>query len=119
MTTANVPQAADAAAELVDLPRFGRQCWAEEIADQMVGQMGAFGGGTGLSGPYGYGYTTPNQMALLSETARAAANQQLGQAARNSLQRGMNIPPTLEIRPGYEFNVIVTNDLVLLGPYRN
>ena len=36
-----------------------------------------------------------------------------------SLQRGMNIPPTLEIRPGYQFNVMVTNDLVLPGPYRN
>jgi hypothetical protein len=31
-------------------------------AGQMVGQMGAFGGGTGFSGSYGYGYATPNQM---------------------------------------------------------
>jgi type IV secretory pathway VirB10-like protein len=88
-------------------------------AGQMVGQMGAFGGGTGFSGPYGYGYATPNQMSLLSEMGGAAASQQLGQVAQGSLQRGMNIPPTLEIRPGYQFNVMVTNDLVLPGPYRN
>jgi len=88
-------------------------------AGQMVGQMGAFGGGTGFSGPYGYGYATPNQMSLLSEMGGAAASQQLGQVAQGSLQRGTNIPPTLEIRPGYEFNVMVTNDLVLPGPYRN
>ena len=88
-------------------------------AGQMVGQMGAFGGGTGFSGPYGYGYSTPNQMSLLSEMGGAAASQQLGQVAQGSLQRGMNIPPTLEIRPGYQFNVMVTNDLVLPGPYRN
>jgi type IV secretory pathway VirB10-like protein len=88
-------------------------------AGQMVGQMGAFGGGMGFSGPYGYGYATPNQMSLLSEMGGAAASQQLGQVAQGSLQRGTNIPPTLEIRPGYEFNVMVTNDLVLPGPYRN
>jgi type IV secretory pathway VirB10-like protein len=88
-------------------------------AGQMVGQMGAFGGGTGFSGPYGYGYATPNQMSLLSEMGGAAASQQLGQVAQGSLQRGMNIPPTLEIRPGYQFNVMVTNDLILPGPYRN
>ena len=88
-------------------------------AGQMVGQMGTFGGGMGFSGPYGYGYATPNQMSLLSEMGGAAASQQLGQVAQGSLQRGMNIPPTLEIRPGYQFNVMVTNDLVLPGPYRN
>jgi type IV secretion system protein VirB10 len=88
-------------------------------AGQMVGQMGAFGGGMGFSGPYGYGYATPNQMSLLSEMGGAAASQQLGQVAQGSLQQGMSIPPTLEIRPGYQFNVMVTNDLVLPGPYRN
>jgi len=102
------------------LKTFGTAALLSVIsAGQMVGQMGAFGGGMGFSGPYGYGYTTPNQMALLSEMGGAAASQQLGQVAQGSLQRGMNIPPTLEIRPGYQFNVMVTNDLVLPGPYRN
>jgi len=102
------------------LKTFGTAALLSVIsAGQMVGQMGAFGGGTGFSGPYGYGYATPNQMALLSEMGGAAASQQLGQVAQGSLQRGMNIPPTLEIRPGYQFNVMVTNDLVLPGPYRN
>ena len=98
------------------LKTFGTAALLSVIsAGQMVGQMGAFGGGTGFSGPYGYGYTTPNQMALLSEMGGAAASQQLGQVAQSSLQRGMNIPPTSEIRPGYQFNVMVTNDLVLAG----
>jgi len=102
------------------LKTFGTAALISVIsAGQMVGQMGAFGGGTGFSGPYGYGYSTPNQMSLLGEMGGAAASQQLGQVAQNSLQRGMNIPPTLEIRPGYQFNVMVTNDLVLPGPYRN
>ncbi|WP_017170291.1 TrbI/VirB10 family protein, partial [Xanthomonas phaseoli] len=32
-------------------------------------------------------------------------------------QKNLNIQPTLEIRPGYRFNVMVTKDLVL-PPYR-
>ena len=28
----------------------------------------------------------------------------------------MNRPPTIEIRPGYQFDVIVTEDLVFPGP---
>jgi len=33
------------------------------------------------------------------------------------LQRNLNISPTLEIRPGYQFNVIVTQDIVFERPY--
>jgi hypothetical protein len=30
----------------------------------------------------------------------------------------MNVAPTIEIRPGYRFNVSVTKDLTFNGPYR-
>lgn len=43
---------------------------------------------------------------------------QLGQATLQLLQKNLNIKPTLEIRPGYQFNVIVTKDLVFERPYR-
>ena len=33
------------------------------------------------------------------------------------IRRGMTIAPTLEIRPGYPFNVMVTQDVVFPGPY--
>jgi type IV secretion system protein VirB10 len=33
------------------------------------------------------------------------------------LGNGMNRPPTIEIRPEYQFNVMVTQDLVFPGPY--
>jgi len=29
----------------------------------------------------------------------------------------MNVAPTLEIRPGYQFTVMVTHDVVFPGPY--
>jgi hypothetical protein len=37
---------------------------------------------------------------------------------QQTLQQGMNRPPHLKIRADYEFNVMVTRDLVLAGPYK-
>jgi len=83
-------------------------------AGQMVGQMAAFGGG-GLYGPYGY--YQPNQWAMAGEMAGSAASGQFGSVGQQMLGNGMNRAPTIEIRPGYQFNVMVTADLVLPGPY--
>jgi type IV secretion system protein VirB10 len=47
----------------------------------------------------------------------AAVGQQLGSTASELIRRGMTIGPTLEIRPGYPFNVMVTQDVVFPGPY--
>jgi len=47
----------------------------------------------------------------------AAVGQQFGSVAAEMLRRGMNVAPTLEIRPGYPFNIMVTQDLVFPGPY--
>ena len=43
---------------------------------------------------------------------------QLGHATLQLLQKNLNIKPTLEIRPGYQFNVIVTKDMFFERPYR-
>jgi type IV secretory pathway VirB10-like protein len=82
-------------------------------AGQMVGQMGAFGGG-GTYGPYGY--YQPNQWATAGETAGSAASAQMGALGQQRLSNGMDRPPTIEIRPGYQFDVMVTEDLVFPGP---
>jgi len=42
----------------------------------------------------------------------------LGAAGQQMIGNGMNRPPTLEIRPGYQFNVMVTQDLAFPGPYK-
>jgi type IV secretion system protein VirB10 len=47
----------------------------------------------------------------------AALAAQLGQTTLQLLQKNLNIKPTLEIRPGYQFNVIVTKDIVFRGAY--
>ena len=47
-----------------------------------------------------------------------ALGQQLGQVTAQLIAKNMNIAPTLEIRPGYRFNVIVTKDMTFSKPYR-
>ena len=46
-----------------------------------------------------------------------ALGQQLGQLGTEFARRGLNIAPTLEIRPGYTFNIMVTRDMILM-PWR-
>lgn len=85
-------------------------------AGQMVGQMAAFGGGAGYGA---YGYYQPNQWTMASEMAGSGASAQFGSVGQQMLGSGMNRPQTIEIRPGYQFNVMVTEDLVFPGAYKN
>ena len=47
---------------------------------------------------------------MQDEMASALASQ-LGQTTTKLLEKNLNIKPTLEIRPGYQFNIIVTKDM--------
>jgi type IV secretion system protein VirB10 len=38
---------------------------------------------------------------------------ELGQVAKQMIQRNMNIAPTIEIRAGYKFNIFTTKDIIL------
>ena len=42
---------------------------------------------------------------------------QLAQTAQQALGQGVQQAPTIEVRPGYLFNIVVDRDLVLPGPY--
>jgi len=55
----------------------------------------------------------------VKSTLATALGQRLGDAAHEMLQREMNVQPTLRIRPGQRFNVLVNRDLVFEGPYLN
>jgi type IV secretory pathway VirB10-like protein len=83
-------------------------------AGQAVGQMAAFVVG-GTYGPYGY--YQPNQWAMASQTAGSAASGQFGALGQQMIGQGLTRPPTIEIRPGYQFDVMITQDLVFPGPY--
>ena len=45
--------------------------------------------------------------------------QQLGQTTAMMIERNLNISPTLIIRPGFRFNVVVVKDLTFSKPYRS
>jgi type IV secretion system protein VirB10 len=47
-----------------------------------------------------------------------ALGQQLGQVTARLMSKNLNISPTLEIRPGYRFNVVVTKDMTFTKPYQ-
>ena len=53
----------------------------------------------------------------MSDAMSEALGQQLGGVMAEMLQKNMNIAPTLEIRPGYRFNVMLVKDLVFPGSY--
>lgn len=77
----------------------------------MVSMLGV---GVQLSQPQNSSYSqAPN---AAQQGAAAAANS-LNQAGSKVLERNLNLSPTLTIRPGYEFNVIV-NRSVILPAYR-
>ena len=58
-----------------------------------------------------------NKPTMQQEMGTALA-QQLGQTSLTLLQKNINIAPTLEVRPGYEFVIVVTKDIVFDRPYR-
>ncbi len=62
------------------------------------------------------GNTSSSVPSMQDEMASALASQ-LGQTTTKLLEKNLNIKPTLEIRPGYQFNIIVTKDRVMKAPY--
>jgi len=72
--------------------------------------MSLLGVGAQLSQPQNSGaLNTPSA----SQQAAAAAAEQLNNVGTNLLNRNLNIQPTLVIRPGYAFNVLVNRTMIL------
>ncbi len=60
-----------------------------------------------------------NSSQTASEALSESLGQQLGQVSAELISKNLNIAPTLEIRPGYKFNIIATKDLKLDRPYQS
>jgi type IV secretion system protein VirB10 len=54
-----------------------------------------------------------------SSAMSEALGQQLGQVTAQMIAKNLNIAPTIEIRPGYRFNVMVTKDMTFSKPYQS
>lgn len=79
--------------------------------------LGAFGAATQLSQPqssnsqYGNGYSSQQVIA-------GSLGQQLGQVGAAYAQKGLNVKPTLTIRPGYSGVLQMTKDIAFAHPWQ-
>lgn len=60
-------------------------------------------------------YSQPTAGSVMSE----ALGQQLGQVTAQMIEKNLNIAPSLTIRPGYRFNIIVVKDMTFKKPYQS
>ncbi|SJM30277.1 IncP-type conjugal transfer protein TrbI [Mesorhizobium delmotii] len=54
-----------------------------------------------------------------SDAARRNFAETFGRVAERTINKNLDVQPTLEIRPGYKFNVLVDQDIVFPGTYRD
>jgi len=80
--------------------------------------MSLISAGAQLSQPQQSNTVYGNNAPSVSQTVAASLGSQLSQTGLQITQKNLNIQPTLEIRPGYQFNIQVTKDMVFPGPYR-
>ena len=52
------------------------------------------------------------------DAARRSFAESFGQISEQTVSRNLNVQPTLEIRPGYQFNVLVDQDTVFPGAFQ-
>lgn len=65
-------------------------------------------------------YTSNNENGTTASSAMAQSfGNQMGNTTIQMIQKNMNISPTLEIRPGFKINVMVTKDIIFTKPYQN
>lgn len=74
--------------------------------------------GVAMSQPQSNDNTGNNNRTSASDAMSEALGQQLGQVTAQQISKNLNIAPTLQIRPGYEINVVPTKDLVFSKPYK-
>ncbi|MGV1873642.1 IncP-type conjugal transfer protein TrbI [Agrobacterium rosae] len=54
-----------------------------------------------------------------SDATRRNFAETFGRVADHTIQRNMDVQPTLEIRPGYKFNVLVDQDILFPSSFKN
>ena len=72
--------------------------------------------GTGIDMSIPENSTLDNQTTA-SDAARRNFAEVFGQAAQQTISKNLNVQPTIRIRPGFNFNVLVDQDIVIPGAY--
>ncbi len=78
--------------------------------------MSLFSAGMQLSQPNN---NSSNGAPTNQQIIAGAMGQQLGQTSTELIQKNINVQPTINIRPGDNFNVLVTRDIPFTGPYND
>ncbi|WP_448949335.1 TrbI/VirB10 family protein [Lautropia mirabilis] len=81
--------------------------------------MSAVTAGVTLSQDRGYDSDRGRDRRSAGDVMSEELGRQLGTVMSQLIAKNMNISPTLEIRPGYRFNVIVTKDMTFKKPYES
>jgi type IV secretion system protein VirB10 len=72
--------------------------------------------GTGIDMAVPQGSTLATQTTA-SDAARRNFAESFGRVAEQTVTKNLNVQPTIEIRPGYIFNVLVDQDMIFPGVY--
>jgi type IV secretion system protein VirB10 len=87
--------------------------------DQIANHTGEMFGAAALLGVISAGLqlSQPQQQSAFgapsaAQTAAGAVGEQLSEISTQTISKHLNVQPTLQIRPGYLFNIIVTSDVV-------
>jgi type IV secretion system protein TrbI len=81
--------------------------------------MSAISAGISYSQDRYQGNGNSYQPPRFSDELSQAVGQQFGQAAAKLLEKNLDIAPTLKIRPGYRFSVLLIRDFVFPGVYQD
>jgi len=77
--------------------------------------------GTGIDAALPQSNTSPFQQNQnsLEDAARRNFAETFGRVADQTITRNLDVQPTLEIRPGYQFNVFVEQDIIFPGSFNS
>ena len=57
--------------------------------------------------------TSSTNAVSAQDTVAASVGQRLADVSSQTMERNMSVQPTIVIRPGYEFNIVVVKDVIL------
>lgn len=75
--------------------------------------LSIIGAGAQLSQPQTTSGVTPSPREAMGQTFAAQTGNQLSSISGQIVQKNMDVAPTITIRPGYEFNIVVNKDMIL------
>lgn len=81
--------------------------------------MAGITAGASLATDQGNNNATGYQQPSVSSEMSQALGQQLGQVSAQIISKNLNVAPTIEIRPGYRFNIVAVKDVTFTKAYQS